>query len=102
MSNGLKVAAIFFSVAVVGSPMATFARDMTTGARPALSDLEGLRLAQNSNCDEARKNANTCRTNWNNIGGGTSGQAGAFYQCWKNYCVLLQSHACNTPSYCSQ
>lgn len=55
------------------------------------------RLAQNSDCDQARGLADTCWDSWQNIGGGHSGQAESFYQCMKNYCILLQAHGCNLP-----
>ncbi len=101
-SNKLIFPAIFLIIAAL-LPIKTFAQDIgATTARPKPRVPYSLRLAQNSDCDEARRDANSCHTNWENIGGGTSGQAGAFYQCWKNYCILLQAHACDTPGYCSQ
>ena len=102
MLGGIRVLVVFLVVAGLQPVSASNAQDMSASKNRSTPWSDGMRLAQNRDCDEARANANTCYTNWRNIGGGTSGQAGAFYQCWKNYCVLLAGHACNTPSFCSQ
>ncbi|MGA2056134.1 MAG: hypothetical protein ABSG88_12555 [Bradyrhizobium sp.] len=101
MNVKMFLPAVVFAMILVVLPVKTFAQDVQAATAQPKAPYS-LKLAQNSDCDQARNNANSCRSSWTNIGGGTSGQAGAFYQCWKTYCTLLQAHACNTPSYCSQ
>jgi hypothetical protein len=60
-----------------------------------------FRLAQNADCQQAAQNADTCYKNWQNMGGGTSGQAGAFHDCLRQYCLLLAGHSCNMPRSCN-
>ena len=80
--------------------LATAANTVTTPMRYAKEIYplsSSVQLAQNSDCDEARNNADTCWSNWKNIGGGDDGQAGTFKQCFELYCKLLQAHGCNAP-----
>lgn len=65
-----------------------------------LSERYSLKLAQNSDCDLARTNAEKCYRAWQSMGGGDSGQAATFQQCLQQYCILLVSHDCNKPTYC--
>lgn len=67
---------------------------------PAITLWKKYRVAQNSDCKQAKDNATTCWQNWNNMGGGTDGQAGSFRQCMQLYCTLLASHGCDTPKFC--
>jgi hypothetical protein len=41
--------------------------------------------SNSSYCAELRRMAEQCRTNLQNIGGGSTGQAGAFRDCYNNY-----------------
>jgi len=94
--NAMFVAALTMAPQIASAENISVAPAMTvTQDRPQAS--MRLHLAQNSDCDQARNNADTCWDSWNNIGGGSSGQAGAFKQCVQVYCTLLQSHACNPP-----
>jgi hypothetical protein len=34
------------------------------------------------------------------MGGGTTGQAGSFYECLKTYCNALVAAGCPQPSFC--
>lgn len=38
-----------------------------------------------ASCTAARQNAETCRQRWQSLGGGMTGQAGSFYQCYQLY-----------------
>lgn len=51
-------------------------------------------------CQQAYANASQCYQSWQNIGGGSSGQAGTFQQCYQVYCQALVAGGCNTPSFC--
>ena len=44
-----------------------------------------LRLAQDT-CQQMIDQAAECRARQESLGGGTDGQAGSFYECWKVYC----------------
>jgi hypothetical protein len=44
------------------------------------------RLAQNAQlCQQIQQNYAQCKKNWEDMGGGTSGQAGSFKQCMDTY-----------------
>lgn len=62
-----------------------------------------LRLADEGTarmCQQAYANANQCYQSWQNMGGGSSGQAGSFQQCFQVYCQAMVAGGCATPSFC--
>jgi hypothetical protein len=62
-----------------------FGTSMPRASTPARAP-SGLSSGANSSaCQELRRMAEQCRTNLQNIGGGSTGQAGAFRECYNNY-----------------
>ena len=58
---------------------------------------EYQRLAQNPKaqlCTQARQMYEQCRQQWVNIGGGSTGQAGAFKECMEKYRQFMASMGC--------
>lgn len=54
--------------------------------RPDGANHSTIRLADNAQlCTQIRANYQQCKQSWENIGGGDSGQAGAFKQCMQAY-----------------
>jgi hypothetical protein len=74
--RAILIAALFFS-------MPAFAND--TGVPQNASRWKNIQVAQDA-CTTMCINARTCKQRQNSMGGGTDGQAGAFYQCWVAYC----------------
>jgi hypothetical protein len=56
-------------------------------------------MAQNA-CPQLQANAQQCHSSWRNMGGGSSGQAGSFKQCYEMYCQAMIAAGCSTPSFC--
>ncbi|GEP06036.1 hypothetical protein [Methylobacterium oxalidis] len=52
------------------------------------------RSNQSSACPKFRENRDICYQRWNNIGGGSSGQAGAFKECYETYNNAMIAAGC--------
>lgn len=52
-------------------------------------------------CQQALANASNCYRNWQNIGGGSSGQAGSFKECVQVYCQAMTAGGCPMPPLCN-
>lgn len=95
----MKNIALAFSIVVFFTAMATAdGRESRTQ-----SPDQSYQVAQSDMCPIARENADTCHSNWESLGGGSSGQAGSFRDCTAVYCQAMIAAGCDgVPSYCSQ
>ena len=85
----ILIAALLFS-------MPAFASD---SGIPQNFSPKNIQVAQDA-CTAMCVNAQTCKQRQNSMGGGTDGQAGAFYQCWVAYCQGVRKVAGCSCQYC--
>ena len=69
--------------------VATVGAAALTGYNSGVQQSQGgtapnLTTNKGSICPELLRQYNHCKREWENIGGGSSGQAGAFKQCWED------------------
>ena len=87
------------AVALIAPSKPIWAEEAQPGFSRKLPEASfGYRLAEN--CTAATTNARTCYDRWKSMGGGTTGQAGSFYECLKTYCNALVAAGCPQPSFC--
>jgi len=74
-----------------------------SGARAGDRPASRIQLADDGTarmCQQAYNNATECYRSWQNIGGGSTGQAGSFQQCYQVYCQALVAGGCDAPLFC--
>jgi hypothetical protein len=82
------------SLVLISSPVVAERNSNTQQAVPKISGHQ-TQIAQNAElCRQLQASYNQCEQSWRSLGGGTSGQAGSFYECMQTYRNAMIAAGC--------